>query len=175
MITFETAKSSDIPEISALFEKARKTLNTQSILQWPPHYPSEIEAKKDVAAQELIVGRDKDGQIVGCFTVNEDQSPEYKQVAWKYGENAIVAILHRLVIDPDFQGRGLGKVFMSEIEAKAKKMNASALRLDTFLANKASNALYLKMNYQLANGCCFFHGRKIPFLCYEKNLKATKY
>jgi len=170
MIQFKTALPENSADVSAIYSAARDHLNRNKILQWPPHYPSGTEAKKDIQAKELVVGWNQNRDLVGCFSLNLVQDDQYAGVGWKYGHDGIPAVLHRFVIDPKFQGKGYGAKFMAEVERRAVLIHATSIRLDTFLGNKASNSVYLKAGYQLAAGCCFFHGREIPFLCYEKNL-----
>ena len=49
-------------------------------------------------------------QKVGMMVLNEEQSPEYAEVDWKYSGRALV--IHRLTIAPAFQRRGLATRLM---------------------------------------------------------------
>lgn len=56
--------------------------------------------------------------------------------------------LQKLYLDPDQQGKGTGKILISAAEELAKKLGATAIKLNVNRANKAYQ-FYKKMGYQI--------------------------
>ena len=56
--------------------------------------------------------------------------------------------LQKLYLDPDQQGKGTGKLLISEAEELAKNLGAKAIKLNVNRGNKAHH-FYKKMGYQI--------------------------
>jgi ribosomal protein S18 acetylase RimI-like enzyme len=94
----------------------------------------------------------------------------YRKIKWKVkSENSLY--VHRLAINPKFQGRGFAKFMMNYIEHIAEKSKAFSIRLDTFSLNEKNNNLYYKLGYSKLGQIYFRDQSDMPFNCYEKLLK----
>jgi len=102
----------------------------------------------------------------GIVVLNEHQDMEYGAVDWAYREGAI-AVVHRLMVDPKSQGRGVASRMMDFIEVEGVRRGYRAIRLDAFPKNPRATGLYTKRGYRLAGTVTF---RKGVFWCFEKAL-----
>ena len=110
-----------------------------------------------------------EGRVVGFTVINEDQSPEYADVDWKYDGRALV--VHRLTIHPDFQRRKLESYLMDFAEEMAATENYDCIRLDAFTRNAAAFTLYENRGYRKAGVVRF---RKGDFYCFEKKISDRR-
>ena len=165
------AQKTDLSDILTLFENVKKALNEKGMYQWPDHYPSIDQFKSAIEEKEVWIVK-IDGQIAGTYTLNAQQDASYAQIKWKYQQGESL-VLHRLAIDPEFQGQGLGRSLVEHALQTAVDKNADHMRLDTWSRNPASVKLYSTMGFERAKGFCYFHGHTEPFYCFEKKLRPS--
>jgi len=92
---------------------------------------------------------------------------EYAEIPWEYTSGSQL-IIHRLFIDPQFQGRGLAQKMLAFAETFADKNCYFSIWLDAFPSNTAAIKIYEKNNYKMRGTVRF---RKGEFYCYEKKLR----
>lgn len=109
-----------------------------------------------------------DKEMIGATNINEEQEPEYETIKWKF-DNSKVLVIHRLVIDPKYQGNGYSRTLMDFAEKFAKENNYSSIRLDANTQNKRVIDFYEKRNYFI-RGNVNFPEREYPFHCMEKEI-----
>jgi GNAT superfamily N-acetyltransferase len=163
----EQARIDDAPEVFALIQRCRLNLEKKSIFQWYDGYPTLKDVEKDALGGSLYVIRSGD-KIFAAACLNDEQPDEYTGIAWKFNEGrAFVA--HRICVDPDHEGKGLGRTLMEYAERLAKSNGCSCIRLDAYTGNPRSAEFYERLGYSVA-GQVFFPGRSLPFNCLEKPL-----
>ncbi len=137
-------------------------------------YPTRETAIKSLEAGSLFV-LTQDEIVVAAAKIDQDQLEEYKGVSWKHRDipEDQVMVLHTLVVDPDFSGRGFGSEFIRFYERHAAENNCPYLRLDTNAKNTAARKLYKRMGYREAGivGSVFNGIPGIQLVCLEKSLK----
>lgn len=165
-VTYRKAISSDINEIQAFVDKAKVVMDSQGIFQWDEIYPTVEDFAGDEANQELYVG-EVDGKLAVCFTLNKFQDEEYFSADWENkGDDFIV--VHRLCVNPEFQGQGVGSQTCRYIEELALERGAASIKLDAFCENPISLSMYNKIGYKVKG---YANWRKGRFKLMEKVLK----
>lgn len=161
------ATVTDVDAIMKLVRRVVPLMRASGNLQWDDHYPNPGVFERDVNLDQLWVVEVED-QIAGVAAITTDQEPEYAKVGWDITESAIV--VHRLAVDPAFQGKGVAKALMLQAEAVARQRGITVLRVDTNSENQVTQRLFPKLGYLLAGeiGLSFRPG--LCFLCYEKRL-----
>ena len=83
-----------------------------------------------------------------------------------------VLVLHTLVVDPSYKGRGCATRFVHFYEDLGRKRSCTALRMDTNERNAAARSLYAGLGYQeVGIVSCDFNGIPgIRLVCLEKLL-----
>ncbi len=157
----------DVESVMALVRRVVPLMRASGNLQWDDHYPNAGVFERDIELDQLWLA-EIDGQIAGVAAITSDQEPEYANVGWDIGETAIV--VHRLAVDPGFQGKGVAVALMEQAEAVARERGIVALRVDTNTQNQITQRLFPKLGYRLAGEITLSFRAGLRFLCYEKRL-----
>ena len=157
----------DIPAILALVRLVVPLMQASGNHQWDDKYPNAEVFSRDAALGQLWVAEEA-GQVLAVAAITTDQEPEYAAVGWDLTETAIV--VHRLAVAPAAQGRGLALALMEQAEAEARRRGIGVLRVDTNVANPATQALFPKLGYTLAGEIGLGFRPGLRFRCYEKRL-----
>ena len=162
------AQPNDLTSIMVVFQECTQAMLDTGIQQWHFDYPVQASVASDIELNEVFVWK-RNSQIGATITLNEQQDKQYTGVDWQFA-GARVLVIHRLAVAPWAQGHGLGRRLCQFAEEYGKKNRYQVIRLDAYSGNPISNRLYEKLNYRKANGQCWFHGNKLPFNCWEKEL-----
>ena len=157
---------SDLPAVLSLVRVCIADMVRRGIDQWDEIYPARANFEADLSSGSLHVAYAKEGVLAGVFTLNGTQDPEYAMVAWSFLEEP-VAVVHRLMVDPRFQGRGVARGLMTAAERLAAGLGFAVVRLDAFSLNPRALQLYRGLGYREAGEVVF---RKGVFRCFEKRL-----
>jgi ribosomal protein S18 acetylase RimI-like enzyme len=85
---------------------------------------------------------------------------------WSFKEGRF-AVIHRLCVHPDFQGKGLAKKTMQLAQEMLKREGYGSIRLDTFSKNPIARRLYEHLGFSYVGEVNF---RKGLFYLMEKAL-----
>lgn len=159
------AKLSEIDKITTITQACATKMIDENIFQWNDQYPNKEAFLRDIQRNELYVFL-HDLEIIGCIAISSFKDPEYDEVAWLTKETAHYYI-HRLAIDPAFQGNGFAKNLMDFAENLAREANITSIRLDTFSQNDRNNRFYEARGYTRLGNIYFPKQSNHPFHCYE--------
>jgi len=161
------ATVADIDAITELIRQAVRIMQKNGIDQWNDNYPNKNLVTDDVAMGSLFKIT-VDGNIAGIVTLNELQFPDYSKIHWKDSTGRPL-VVHRLCIDPRYQGKSLAKRLMFFAEEYAKKNGYSSIRLDTYSKNYIALKLYKSLKYEQGGDVSLREGK--VFHCFEKAIK----
>ena len=159
------ATAGDLSQLAELTTACIARMRADGIEQWDEVYPDAAVITRDLTAGTLHVLREGDG-IIGCFTLDTTHDPLWAGMAWAVAPES-AAVVHRLMVHPAVQGRGLAKQLMAHAETLARSQGFRAIHLDCFTANPAALALYERLGYRRTGTATM---RKGPFVCFEKLL-----
>jgi len=162
---FRPARQEDIDSICELVAAAIAHMQEQGIFQWDKIYPTRGDFLNDLQENTLFVGL-IEGEIAVTFTVNQTCDPEYDDGDWQFPEEEY-RIVHRLCVNPKFQGRGVAGRTLRHIEEELRRQKIGAVRLDTFTQNPPVIALYTGNGYEKRGFADWRMGR---FYLIEKKL-----
>ncbi len=160
------ATNNDLNRIVEITNACGKHMISQNIFQWNEEYPNLEVFKKDLENQSLYV-IELESKIVGCVCISEKMDAVYKEVKWLTPDSKNMYV-HRLAIDPKFQGKGLAIKLMSYAEDLAKTKDFKSMRLDTFSKNPKNNKFYNLQGYKKLGKIFYRSQSDMPFHCYEK-------
>ncbi|HSI85016.1 MAG: N-acetyltransferase family protein [Candidatus Methylacidiphilales bacterium] len=165
---FRKATETDLPALIPLMRDTVAAMIAGGNDQWDDTYPSAQVMSKDIAAQTLeVLVETATNRIVGCVTVDRFITPLWAGMAWTFPEDQVTAV-HRLMIHPSQQGKGLAKKMMQHVETVAREQHHSTcIRLDTYVKNTAAHALYPRLGYRYTGTADM---RKGKYSCFEKPL-----
>jgi ribosomal protein S18 acetylase RimI-like enzyme len=156
----------DLNRIVEITNACGKHMISQNIFQWNEDYPNIEVFKKDIEKQSLYV-IELESKIVGCVCISEKMDAVYKKVKWLTPDTKNMYV-HRLAIDPKYQGKGLAIKLMSYAEDLAKTKDFKSIRLDTFSKNPKNNKFYNLQGYKKLGKIFYRSQSDMPFHCYEK-------
>jgi ribosomal protein S18 acetylase RimI-like enzyme len=159
------ATAGDLSKLAELTTACIARMRADGIEQWDEVYPDVAVITRDLTAGTLHVLRESDG-IIGCFTLDTTHDPLWAGMVWAVAPES-AAVVHRLMVHPAAQGRGLAKQLMAHAETLARARGFRAIHLDCFTANPAALALYERLGYRRTGTATM---RKGPFVCFEKLL-----
>jgi GNAT superfamily N-acetyltransferase len=170
--TIKAASPRDLDEVMRLIRSAVATMSEAGIEQWDEVYPDRATIAADEAEGALWIAADEAGRIVGMIVLNDFQNVEYVGIDWTIAA-ARVGVVHRLVVHPSVQRRGLAVEMMQFAERKAQELGYDVIRLDAFEHNPTALRLYQRLGYHDA-GCVRL--RKGIFHCFETRMvKSTSH
>jgi GNAT superfamily N-acetyltransferase len=158
------ADQGHISSVMKVIDACTHAMRQAGIFQWDEIYPNREQIEEDVRDRSLYVARDK-GICLGAVSLNEKQEEAYQQLEWCGTEPALV--VHRLCVDPSFQGLGIAGQLMSFAEDLALQLGWASIRLDAYAGNPKAVALYEGRGYRRV-GQVSFPRRDLPFYCFEK-------
>ena len=164
-VQFRKARIEDIDAIVFMYQKAIETMIEHKIYQWDEIYPERSILTEDIQLGQLYLGV-CDHTIACAYVINKIYDEEYKNGNWKYPD-ASFHIIHRLCVNVDFQGKGLGRITVKHIEKQLRDMKIDSIRLDAFTQNPSAVAMYEKLGYQTVGVANL---RKGKFFLMEKYL-----
>ena len=163
------ANFSDKDEIFRLYRLTIDVFEKLGIFQWNDEYPSLHDLNENLIAGSTWILR-QNGSIIAAVTLDANQEQQYSQINWAYPSDKIM-VIHRLVIHPDYQGKGLAKKMVLFSEELALEQGYDVIRLDAFIGNPYSQNLYRHMGYHEAIGYCYYHVPAIMCNCFEKRIR----
>lgn len=161
------ATNDDVAAVMSLITKVVPLMRASGNLQWDSNYPNPTVFERDIALNQLWLA-EIDGALAGVAAITTTQDPEYAEV-WDTSEQAIV--VHRLAVDPEFQGKGVAAELMQQAERLAHERLITTIRVDTNTNNMATQKLFPKLGYVLCGEISLAFREGLRFLCFEKRLK----
>ncbi|WP_077404115.1 GNAT family N-acetyltransferase [Cellulophaga omnivescoria] len=159
------AKKSEIDKIITVTKACAAFMIKNGIYQWNEHYPSKQAFLHDIAQEELFV-LEVDKKIIGTIVLSTHMDDEYIPIKWLTSNEANLYI-HRLSVNPDYQGQGYAQKLMNFAESYAKSNGFLSVRLDTFSINKRNVNFYLTRGYKKLGDIFFPKQSEHPFHCFE--------
>ncbi len=159
------AKISEIPDILNITKACAVFMIDKGIYQWNEEYPSPEAFEKDIERKELFV-LEKFAKVIGTVVISTLMDDEYLPVKW-LTPNSDNVYIHRLSVDPKFQGKGYAQQLMDFAENFARGNGFISIRLDTFSQNKRNQKFYESRGYKRLEDIAYPKQSEHPFHCYE--------
>lgn len=166
-IRFRMAAEEDLKPVKQVYKNAIEAMERKGIYQWDSIYPSEADIRNDILSSQMLLG-EVDGKIASVFTINRDYDQEYSEGNWQY-KDATFFVVHRLCVNPEVQGYGIGKKTVQFIEDMLSAKGIETIRLDAFSKNPISIKMYEGLGFKKTGEV---HWRKGLFYLYEKKLEV---
>ncbi|WPU97268.1 GNAT family N-acetyltransferase [Mucilaginibacter sp. cycad4] len=170
-MTIRLATLNDVSQILAFIADVIAVMKAAGNFQWDNDYPNKQAFSRDINLNQLWVA-EITGTIAGVAAITTHQDAEYAQAGLDINETAIVT--HRLAVNINYQGRGVATALLKQAEHEAIRRGINTLRIDTNIANLATQRLFPKLGYALAGEISLDLRPGLRFLCYEKRLNSNQ-
>ena len=166
MLEIRKTMPEDIPTVTELFDKARKTMALLKIDQWQDGYPFEEDIRRDIENGESYV-LTSDGKTIGTFMMTFGKEPTYKEIfggSWIKGDEVPYITIHRITVDPSFRKSGSENVSASKFIidfAKGKAIDneiSGGIKIDTHKGNIPMRKMLSKNGFEYCGTIFLLNG-----------------
>lgn len=131
-------------------------------------YPfMDIETFRKLIQTKDLYGVYQNGIAIGTFNLSLEPRDYYHDDLWLNPDEKAI-YLGQLGIDPNIQGKGLGKWCMHQVEVISRNMGRKAIRFDALYTHPWLKTYYEKLGYI---SCGTVKTKQWNLLCFEKILK----
>jgi GNAT superfamily N-acetyltransferase len=160
------ANEGDLTYLEEILRACKDQLRENGVDQWDDSYPDMTTFAADVLGQNLYVAAVPGYPIAGAVVVDSCQEPEYAQVPWR-GVGASIGVIHRLMVRPCCQRRGVARSLIRFAEAWTRRLGYGDIRMSAGTGNLPALRLYAALGYHNAGAMRFRKGLVSSF---EKDL-----
>ena len=144
------AEPSDLPDILAIIEDGRRTLQKSGIPQWQNgDGPNQEILAKDIDQQTCYILMVEDA-LAGVGVLCSEIDPAYEAIfngSWQPHSQATYTAIHRVALKSSFQGQGLALMLLRSLITAARLQGATDIRIDTHPQNIAMQHLIKKAGF----------------------------
>lgn len=150
VVYMRMATKEDLASILTIIEKARASLAKNNIPQWQNgDGPNKAVLQADIQNKQsyvLIAAN----LVIGVATISTGPEAAYddlKSGNWLIADSPYVAI-HRVAVDPDYQGKGYAFMLLSFLITAARLRNYVDIRIDTHPKNQVMQYVIKKVGFE---------------------------
>jgi GNAT superfamily N-acetyltransferase len=142
MYSIRPIKSSDsVHDLTKLIHRAYARLGAMGLNYTAVDQSPEVTAKRIAGGQCYVA--EAEGKLAGTIVVQ----PTYKQNDCEYFTRAGVAAVHQFAVDPEAQGKGIGRALLHACENWALEQGFCELAMDTAEQAEHLIRLYSSLGY----------------------------
>ncbi|MER3328204.1 MAG: GNAT family N-acetyltransferase [Candidatus Kapaibacterium sp.] len=157
-----------LPQILDLNTKIIDFMYSRGFTHWSESYPSEAIYRRDIMRNSQYVYI-IDDTIRGIVSYDTQHHELFDTLDWNPNHKSAYFV-HRLAVDPEFQGRGIANELMEFSENNAREDNIDSIRLGAFKGYSEVVGFYKKRGYEV-RGEILFDVSNTTFFGMEKSLK----
>ncbi len=164
--TFRKASIADVDRIMEIIEEAKQQMAREGKNQWTAAYPARDHIETDVnngTAYVMLAAE----RIVAYGAVVFTGEPAYDDIEGKWLTEQPYVVLHRLAVAEETKGRGVGLLFLKEVEKLALSVDVHSFKVDTNYDNSRMLSLLEKQGFAFCGNVCYPQGSR---MAYEKLL-----
>ena len=161
-MSFQKASEADFHIIQKFYwnviDNIHKNNTEDENLGWEKGvYPSDAFIQRSISNGELYTLTEND-ILYACVILNSNHNEGYEGCPWSIVcAPSEVLTPHALAVNPELQGRGIGKIVVKNILNLAKIENKKTIRLDVLGACKAAERLYISCGFQFVEAKDMFY------------------
>lgn len=165
---FRKSTESDVNSIMNIIKQAQAYFKEQGINQWQDNYPNFEVVRNDIFNKNGYVLL-KDNNVVATAAVSFDGEKNYKSIYnGEWISNKEYAVIHRIAVNSNYKGLGIGSVFMKNIEEICLNKGVHSIKIDTHEENVSMQNLLKKNKFQYC-GIIYLEDRS-KRIAFEKTL-----
>lgn len=162
-LRIERAQACDAEEIYALYH----SLIDMPYSTWSEDYPTREIVKDDVEHHEVLVMRGDGDRIVSAIALWQEF--EFGDAAAWYPDVTRWAMLSRLGVAADMQGRGVAKRMLTAAMDAAREAGCEAVQFLVAKSNPIAQRAYASLGFDICGEAELWEPGEV-WLCYQKRL-----
>lgn len=163
---FVKAELFDFDAVFEMMKRAKSKSYEEGVFQWDEKYPNADTLYTDISSSNLYLIK-RSGELVGFFVYNSSCEDDlHNDINWIHPISKWI-FLHRMCIDPVYQGKGYGQIIIEKFISSIKQAGYDSIRLDVFSTNRVAIHIYEKFGFTRVGECQCYRG---SFYVYEKIL-----
>lgn len=160
----------DIERVSTLYKQASASLKAQGIDQWQNNYPNQYSLKEDID-QGISYVYEKDGNVIASVALILDGEVDYDVIeGGQWLDDLPYLTIHRIVIENQYQGRGISQAIMAFAVDLAQSNNLHSIRVDTHQDNRAMQGFLEKEGFHYCG--IVYINQSLKRYAYHKQIKS---
>ena len=144
-----SATTDDLLAINQIIQLAKEYFYENGINQWQDGYPNMDSILQDLQDHVLYVIEHQD-KIIASAAIIKGMDPYYQTIEqgnWLCDTNEYYAI-HRIAVLPEYKGKNIASLFLTEASKQTKESHYQSLRADTHEDNHSMQRFLLKNKFQ---------------------------
>lgn len=169
-LIFRKVNSEDSGKIWELLQQGIERRRKDGSNQWQDGYPNPETVKNDIENNfgcVLVF----ENEVIAYAALIFNNEPAYETIDGKWLTNGDFLVIHRMVVDEAFLGKGIAKSFFIKIEDFAKENNVFSIKVDTNFDNAPMLKILKNLQYTY---CGEVHFRGSPRKAFEKVLQTFR-
>lgn len=145
---FRKTNKKDIDDVMRIINMSQNYFKEQGINQWQNNYPNPETIENDIKNKHSYVLL-KDEKIVATAAISFDGESTYNKIyngKWITEDN--YAVIHRIAVDNNLKGNGIGGEIIKITEKLCLEKNIKSIKIDTHKDNKSMQRLLQKNNFK---------------------------
>ena len=154
------ALKEDLSNVLSLYETVKK----QKFCVWDDEYPTIEKIEYDFNHESLYVLKEEN-KVIGAISVNYENELDELIDVWLYTKD--VCEIARVVIDPNYQNKGLGEFMINEMCKLLREKGKQCIHLAVAVNNLPAVRIYEKCGFLQD---CTIYMYENHYYLYEKKL-----
>ncbi|TNE32034.1 GNAT family N-acetyltransferase [bacterium] len=147
------AKLAHLPQILELNSQIIDYMTSLGFSHWSERYPTEAIFRKDIMTGSQYVYI-IDEKVRGIVSYDIKHHEYFDTIQW-LNNNQTSYFVHRLAVDPEFQGQGIANELMEFTEYNARRDGMSSIKLGAFKGYEKVVNFYKKRGYVICGEILF--------------------
>lgn len=138
----------DIDNVMKIIKKSQAYFKSQGIDQWQNNYPNPQVIQNDINNNHGYV-LVKGNEIIATIAISFDGESTYEEIhEGKWLSENDYAVIHRVAVDDNYKGLGIGSNIISEVEKLCLEKDIKSIKVDTHEENKSMQRLLEKCGFK---------------------------
>lgn len=161
-LQFRKATAADVDASAKILRQAARQMMEEGKRQWTETYPTDVHVKADIerGVGYVLVS---EGNVIGYCAVVFDGEPAYSSLSGCWLTEKPYVVVHRIALNRDFKGKGLGEFLMKLIEKLAIDRGMESFRIDTNYDNFSMLGLLDKLGFSYCGEVTYESGSRKAF------------
>lgn len=165
-MSLRKADYNDLKRVMEIKNEVVPVMRNAGNTQWSDEYPDIERFTGDLSDGSLYV-YEEDEHVKGFVVADDDHPEPYRDLPWEL-TRSVSAAMHRMAVDPNFQGHGIAKKMIVSVEEMLASKGYKGIHTDTSLENEKMQMRFEKNGYKFKGKLNLDDNKDDWYAAYEK-------